>query len=146
MKTYEQWKQQLDEMEYQPPPKPVPKAPIERKAQQPETRRQPTVRATHKSADQPSDPRKQNEKTPTKSRVVLGGLASAVKKGRKGKSQGSDYKGKKPQPRTGEETRTGSPIKRSFDKPDGSPKPLKTRGGDLQNKDKPVKTPKTFKF
>lgn len=133
MKTYEQWKTQLDEMEYQPPPKPVPKAPIERKAQQPETRKAPsinkeggsisqklkhtdkhdsagTARATPSStADHPTDPRSQNKKSPTKTRVVLSGIAGAVQKRRKGKGSETAFKGKKPQSRTGSQTRKQPP-------------------------------------
>ena len=107
MKTYEQFRQQLQEMEYQAPPKPVPKAPIERKAQQPETRKAPTakkqpphpeVRRTYKKTQIGPDskiksPFKTHTDKGTEEAAIPGlglvgvGVRRAMKKGKKGKTK-----------------------------------------------------------
>ena len=80
MKTYEEWIHQLNELDYQVPPSSVPKAPIERKAYQPETRKPIEVA---KPAHQDQDPRKQTEKTPKNTRIALSGVADSLRKRKK---------------------------------------------------------------
>jgi len=126
MRTYKEFTQRLDEMEYQAPPKPVPKAPIERKAQQPENRKSPvatghatgTVRpgsSTVHGADNPVDERSRNKQTPKKTRHVLSALTPALKRLKKGKgSVESQKKGPGVKPPRPSETRIATPSKPSF--------------------------------
>ena len=98
MKTYDQFREEyLQEMEYQAPPKPVPKAPIERKASQPETRVAPgiaqkaqqvkdTVKAGGGHADYPSDPKEQNKKRGKFVRKSLQAAGDALKRKKAGKA------------------------------------------------------------
>ena len=124
-KKYSLGEDRLDEMEYQAPPQPVPKAPIERKAQQPETRKAPSVdhasgtvrpaSGTVHGADNPTDERSRNKQTPKKTRHVLSALTPALKRLKKGKGsvetqkKGPGVKAPKPV-----QSRTATPSKSSF--------------------------------
>ena len=80
----EKREQILSEMDYQSPPKPVPTAPIERKAKQPETRKAPGVDKVT-AADSSLDPKQSSKDTPKHVRTVLKGAARATEKMKKGK-------------------------------------------------------------
>ena len=84
----EKREQILSEMDYKAPPKPVPTAPIERKAKQPETRKAPSVDVV-KPGNPNLDQRNQNKKIPKNTRTVLSGTASAIRKMRAGKKSDS---------------------------------------------------------
>ena len=143
MKTYTQFSEEcLQEMEYQAPPKPVEKAPIERKAQQPEKRSVPSLdhAATKKAVpgvkgsnaikkiappdevkpagadhgDHPQDPKKQRERSGVQTRRALAAASESLRKTRKGKAQGSDQK--RPDKKTGDApiTRKAPPVKGIF--------------------------------
>ena len=120
MKTFEVFyeevkEKQLQEMEYQAPPK-VPTPPIERRAKQPEQRKSPGdfIKPVQKNADFPTDPKDQRERDGKNTRRLLRVSSEAIKKARKGKDMAS--KQTRAQVKDGRPTdsRPAPPIKSIF--------------------------------